>query len=308
MVRLLRVLVLMMFVVKLLPVIGQDVELVSMPLFRLDGVTVEPFLTAARLKPAPDPCHLSEVVATPTRPNWNTSTTTTQCGVVEVDFGWQRQTMTVGVAQHLLTPSLRYGLSPRIDLRWCSALWMHQAGDATATLDGMGDQYLSVRYRLTDQEKTRVSLALSYGYKFATADAQKGFGSAYGDHELTLIASRDLGKLHLDSNLVGTLAGSENGYESSVQQGVAFSHPVTTKLAVVLESYGGSQAGTPDRMGANLVGANYAFTPRVVLDGAYARAYTAGVPRSQLTFGITIAHRAHLPVWSRVNKSGTVRF
>jgi len=296
---LLRALALMALGVELLPATAQEMALATIPSSLLDYADIAPFLTAARPKRLRDACRTAEVVATPTRPNWDTSTTTTQCGVVEVDFGWQRQPMGPGVAQQQLVPSLRYGLAPRLDLRWCSALWMHQAGDATATLDGVGDQYVSLRYRISEQTQTRVSLALSYEYKFATADAGKGFGSERGDHVLTLIASRELGKLHLDSNLVGTLAGSKKGHESSVQAGTALSRPLTKKLAVVLESYGGSQPGTADRLGTNLVGANYALTPRVVLDAAYARAYTAGGPRSQFTFGVTVAHRAGLPVLPR---------
>src|SRR5579863_8483978 len=50
----------------------------------------------------PDPCLLPEVTANPTRPNWDTSASTTQCGVIEIDTGWMIQPMGAGVKQNML--------------------------------------------------------------------------------------------------------------------------------------------------------------------------------------------------------------
>ena len=279
-----------------MPVDGQEIALVSTPLLPIYNSEIGlPFLSAARIRDLANPCTSPEVVANPTRPNWDNSTTTTQCGVLEGDFGWIDQPMRAGVRQQQVVTSLRYGVTPKLDVRIGMTNWIGQFGSETETQNGAGDQCYSVRYRFAEQSQMFVSLAVLYGYKLATASPAKGLGSGFGDHTLTLLASRDQGKYHLDFNVAGTIAGTEDGHEGAAQYGLALSRPLTKKLAMVLESYGGPQPGTTDRFGANLVGASYVLNPRVVLDVAYARTYTAGSPRSQLMAGITVAHRVARP-------------
>jgi hypothetical protein len=67
---------------------------------------------------APDPCMALEVAASPSRPNWSAGAATTQCNVLEFDSGWLWQPMGHGIRQRLLPSSMRYGLTPRLDLRW----------------------------------------------------------------------------------------------------------------------------------------------------------------------------------------------
>lgn len=98
--------------------------------------TVDEASTQALPLSLPDPCALGEVVANPTRPNWDTSASTTQCGVVETDYGWLDQSMGAGVRQQMLVSSLRYGLTPRLDLRWGLTNHMSQAAEEPCPLRG----------------------------------------------------------------------------------------------------------------------------------------------------------------------------
>jgi hypothetical protein len=247
-------------------------------------------------QPAPaDPCHLAEVTSSPTRPNWDTSASTTQCGVIELDGGWLNQPMGGGVKQTMILSSLRYGLTPKLDLRWGLTNHLTQSGGGTASLKGTGDQWLMARYRFLEQSSRLPALAFLYGVKLPTANPAKGFGTGFADHQFTLIASRDLGRNHFDFNAVGAVVGENGGHDGSAQFGLALTRAVTQKITGMLEGYGGPQPGTPDRFGAAFAGASYTVRPALVLDTAYARTYTAGSPRAQFMFGFTYAMRSPLP-------------
>lgn len=192
-------------------------------------------------------------------------------------------------AQNLVVSSFRYGLTPKLDMRWGLTNRIDQIG--TAPVHGIGDQWLGARYRFLEQGPRHPALALMYAAKFPTANPSKGFGSGFIDHQLALVASRDLQKTHVDFNAVGTLAGCARAYDGAAQFGVAFSRPLTRKLTGILESYGGPQPGVSDRFGAGFAGASYMLRPQFALDAAYAHTYTAGSPRKQLLVGFTYARR-----------------
>jgi hypothetical protein len=240
---------------------------------------------------AGDLCAFAEVTANPTRPAWDYAASTTQCGVAEMDSGWEMQPMGGGVNQQMLVSSVRYGVTPKLDLRWGITDHMTQSGGGTGSLEGVGDQWLSVRYRFHEQCSRMPAMALLYGAKIPTANPGKGFGTGFVDHQLTFVASRDLGRYHLDFNTVGTVVGEAQGHDGAAQFGLAMTRSVSRRLSLILESYGGPQPGTSDRFGAAFGGATYALRPGVVFDGAYTRTYTAGSPRQQLLCGFTFTLR-----------------
>jgi len=251
----------------------------------------------------PDLCLTSDTAATPTRPNWDYGAATTGCGIIESDSGWLDQPMGAGVRQWMLVSSMRYGLTPKLDLRWGMTDHVSQSGGGSAPLAGVGDQWASARYRFHEQGRWTPAMALSYGIKIPKANPAKGFGTGFTDYQFDFIASRDLGKNHLDFNTVGTLAGELKGHDGAPQFGLAETRQISKKLAWSLESYGGPQPGTSDRYGAGLAGVSYALRPRLVLDGAYVKVYTASAARQQFSFGLTYAMRPRLrtvPAGSRV--------
>jgi hypothetical protein len=188
-------------------------------------------------------------------------------------------------------------------MRWGWTSHISQSGGSSSSLEGIGDQWLSARYRFVEQGRVGPAMAFLYGAKIPTANPAKGFGTGYVDHQLIFVASRDVGHTHFDFNAVGTITGGAAGHDGAAQFGVALTRPVTPKLSLILESYGGPQPGTPDRFGAVFVGATYALRPSLVIDCAYTRTYTAGVPRAQVLVGIT---RALRPGFAPLPKASSV--
>ena len=52
-----------------------------------------------------------------------------------------------------------------------------------------------------------------------------------------------------------------------------------------VEVFGGSQAGTDDRLGAVLLGGSWGIRPWLAMNGGTVRTYTAGSPRQQVMAG-----------------------
>jgi hypothetical protein len=253
--------------------------------------------------PALDPCMQLEIAANPTRPTWDFAAATTQCGVIESDSGWQMQPMGGSINQFMTVSSLRYGLTPKLDLRWASTGHVVQSGGGGSRLQGIGDQWVGARYRFLEQRRILPAMALAYTLKVPMANPAKSFGTGFVDHQWTFIASRDLGRYHLDFNMVGTLAGSAQGEQGATQFGLVVTRPVRGKLALILENFGGPQPGISDRFGGIFAGAAYALRPWLVFDGGYEKTYTAGSPRGVALVGITYAFR---PVFSTVPRGSAV--
>lgn len=251
-------------------------------------------LAAKREAVISGPCHLAELAASPSRPNWTGGAATTQCGNLETDYGWLWQDMGGGVRQTMVPLSLRYGLTPRLDMRWGLPSHVAQRGGGSRALEGVSDEWLSAQYRFLEEGARVPALAVSYGFKIPSANSAKGFGTGYVDHEINLIASRDVRWAHFDFNAVETLAGGPHGYEGATQVGLALSAAATKKLTWIVESDGGPQAGMPGSFGQALGGAQWSLRPWLVVDAAYARAYTAGQPRQQFTIGWTYSSRPGL--------------
>lgn len=259
-----------------------------------NGAPLEPVVAWPQGANAGDPCTASDVISQPSRPEWSSGAQTTQCGVMENDFGWLWQPLGGGATQTMLPLSVRYGLTPRMDVRWGLPTRMEQSGGGIRATTGVTDQWLSLTYRYQEQGTRLPAQALSYSFKIPTANPAKGFGSGYADQQLAWIASRDVRRVHFDFNAVGTLAGVPGGHEGAVQYGLALSLPATKTLGLIVETDGGPQPGTPDQFGQGLLGVSWAVRSWLVLDTAYTKAYTAGSPRQQFTMGFTYAHRPRL--------------
>jgi hypothetical protein len=248
---------------------------------------------------APNPCELDELVAAPSRPVWTAGAATTQCGSLETDYGWYWQGLGGGARQTAAAMSIRYGITPWLDVRWGVPAYLTQGGGGTAALTGVSDQSLSLTWRFAEQRARLPAMALGYGFKIPTANPAKGFGSGYTDHQLAFIASRDVKKLHFDFNTVGTMAGGEGGTDGAAQYGLVLSAPATKRLTWMVETVGGSQPGTADRFGQALLGGQWSLRPWLVVDAAYTRAFTAGLPRQQFTMGWTWSSRPREVVVAR---------
>jgi hypothetical protein len=253
------------------------------------GEDAEPTFDQGAMAWTAGPIARQEAAASPSRPTWTGGASTSDQGELQTDFGWQWQSMGMGIGQMVLPSSVRYGVTSRLELRWGLPAHMIESGGRMAPLKGISDQYLSALFRFHEQGRWMPALAFDYGIKIPSANPAKGFGTGYIDHQLVFVASRDVGRAHFDFNVVGTVAGAPYGNDGAAQYGLALSLPLSSRLTWVLDSYGGPQPGTADRYGAVLSGGTWALRPWLVVDAAYTRAYTTGTPRQQVTVGLTHA-------------------
>lgn len=236
-------------------------------------------------------CTSSSVISVPSRPTVTSATDTTQCGVVELEYGLERQWPGEGGNRDDLSGGLRFGLTPRLDFHWSSSDFVHimdGAGDRT----GFGDTWLGLRYRFLGQIKHRPSLGLFYAAKVPSANRLLGLGSGQVDHSLSFLASKDLHRLHFDFNLIELLAGrpTASGFDHDTGFALATWLPVTHRLSVVVEPYGYSSLyPSSPAFASATAGFNYKVQPRLYLDSGLDVGVTSGAPRKRVFVGITYA-------------------
>lgn len=233
-------------------------------------------------------CNSTEITATPTRPTVTNSTATTQCGVLEADYGVTSLVPGDGTHHEVLGGSLRYGITPRIDFRWGADNMNSYSGGGTHVV-GTGDNWLSGRVALTSENQTWASTAFMYTIKLPSASVADGFGTGFVDHAFTFIASKEIRKWHFDFNTIELLGGrAASGFETNTTLALAVSHPLKGKWGAVYEAWGQTRLNeeTP-AFAANLVGVTYALSPRAVFDAAVDLGVTPGAPRARLLVGAT---------------------
>ena len=177
-----------------------------------------------------DACRLERIEPNSPPLTWDSQAATTQCGALEIDELGIQQSLTGGLNQRLLVLTAKYGLTPNVELRWGAPGRMMQSGGGSSRLVGTTDQWLGVCYRFQDQDRRLPALALDYAIKIPSANPAKDFGTGYADHQLTLIASHDVGRNHYDLNIAGTIAGSPDGQDGAAQFGLALTRTITPKF------------------------------------------------------------------------------
>ncbi len=236
-------------------------------------------------------CTSETISSVTSRPTVTNATDTTQCGVVELEYGLERQWPGSGANRDDLSGGLRLGLTPNLDFHWSSTDFLHVmdgAGDRT----GFGDTWLGLKYRFLKQTKHRPSLGLFYAAKVPSASAVLGLGSGQVDHSISFLASKDVHRLHFDFNAIELLAGraGASGFDHDTGFALATWLPVTHRLSVVVEPYGYTSLNQSSPAFASaMVGFNYKVQPRLYLDSGLDVGITAGAPRKRVFIGITYA-------------------
>jgi hypothetical protein len=245
-------------------------------------------------------CISSSVISVPSRPTVANATDTTQCGVVELEYGLERQWPGDGANRDDLSGGLRFGLTPKLDFHWSSSEFVHLmngGGDRT----GYGDNWLGLKYRFLGQTKHRPALGVFYDAKVPSASVALGLGSGKVDHSISFLASKDVRKLHFDFNVVELLAGrpAATGFDHNTGFALATWVPVTKRLTGVVEPYGYNSLnpGNPAFASA-MVGFNYKVQPRVYVDAGLDLGVTHDAPHKRVYVGITYA-MANLYSWMK---------
>src|ERR1700690_1782224 len=157
-------------------------------LFNLMVLTLGSALMAQEASSSEAGCGGANVVSVPSRPTVTSATDTTQCGVVELEYGLERQWPGGGANRDDLTGGLRFGLTPNLDFHWSSSAFVHlMSGSGNRT--GFGDSWLGLRYRFLGQTKRRPSLGVFYAAKRPSASIALG-GPGQVDQTISFLVSK----------------------------------------------------------------------------------------------------------------------
>ena len=236
-------------------------------------------------------CFSSTIVSVPSRPTVSNGADTTQCGVAEVEFGFERQWPGAGAHRDDLSGGLRLGLTPKLDFHWASGDYWNIV-DATGARIGFGDTWLGLKYHFLTQGKRRPGLGIFYQAKVPSADETQGFGSGEVDHAISFLVSKDISRFHFDFNVTPLLAGRHGtpGVDHNTGFALSFSVPITRHLGLVGEGYGYSflNAQNP-AFASTMAGITYQFGPRLVLDAGLDIGVTPDAPPTRVYAGVTYA-------------------
>lgn len=236
-------------------------------------------------------CFVSGVASVTSRPTLSNATDTTQCGVVEMEYGLERQWPGGGSNRDDLTGGLRFGLTPKLDFHWSSSDFVHLL-DADGDRTGYGDNWLGLKYRFVGQTKHRPGLGVFYEAKVPSASVALGLGSGKVDHSISFLASKDVSKVHFDFNVIELLAGrpTATGFDHNTGFALATWVPVTKRLTGVMEPYGYTSLNqlVPGFASA-MVGCNYKVQPRFYLDSGLDLGVTHDAPHKRVFVGVTYA-------------------
>jgi hypothetical protein len=236
----------------------------------------------------------------PSRPTVANATDTTPCGVLELEYGLERQWPGAAANRDDFSGGLRLGLTNNLDFHWSSGVFVHlMNGDGDRT--GFGDTWLGMKYRFLGQTKRRPSLGVFYQAKVPSASVALGLGSGMVDHSISFLASKDMGKLHFDFNVIQLLAGRQEatGLDHNTGFALATWLPVTHRVEMVAEPYGFTllNQSTP-AFASIMLGFNYKLQPRLYLDTGLDIGVTHNAPHKRLYVGVTYAI-ANLYAWMR---------
>jgi hypothetical protein len=246
-------------------------------------------------------CYSDSITANPNRPTVADPADITQYGVLELEYGGDRQWPDKNVHQTSLGGLLKFGLLCDVELRWTMTSFISQT-DPTGTVRGTGDNWIGPQIRIYKQTSRIPSLALSYAVKIPSASSSDGLGSGQVDHAFGFLASKDIRGFHLDFNATHLWIGRQNanGFSQNDQLNLAFSHKIYGPLLFTGEFYGDTEldAATPG-FSSSLWALTYAITPRLVIDSGYEAGLTSDGPRRHVFAGATYSIGNVYPGWRR---------
>jgi len=250
-------------------------------------------------------CYADSIAANPNRPTVANPADITQYGVLELEYGWDRQWPEEGRQQASVGGLLKFGMLCDVELRWNTTSFLSQT-DASGTHRSFGDNWLGPQIRVYRQTKRVPTLAFGYAVKIPSASTEDGLGTGNVDHAFTLLASKDIARFHFDFNVTQFLVGRPNtsGFDKNQQLNLAFSHVIRRRLQFTGEFYGETQLNqaTPG-FASSLWALTYTVVPRLVIDGGFEAGLTSGGPHRHAFVGATYSIGNLYPGWRRKRSS-----
>jgi hypothetical protein len=246
-------------------------------------------------------CYADSIAANPNRPTVYNPAQVTQYGVLELEYGLDRQWPQEGVRQTSSGGLLKFGLLCDIELRWNTTSFLSQT-DATDTHSSFGDNWLGTEIRFHRQTTRLPTMAFSYAFKIPSASAENGLGTGRVDHSFTFGASESVAHFNFDFNFTEFLVRqpTASSFDTNQQLALAFSHAIHGKLQLAGEFYGDTQLNTTTPgFASSLWALTYTVVPRLVIDGGFEVGLTTGGPHRHAFLGLTYSIANLYPGWRR---------
>jgi len=251
-------------------------------------------------------CYADSFVANPNRPTVANPADITQYGVLELEYGWDREWPEAGDHQTSFGGLLKFGLLCDLELRWTTTSFLSQT-DVTGTHRGVGDNWIGPQVRVFKQTRRWPTLALSYALKIPSANTEDGLGTGRVDHSFTFLASKDIAHFHFDFNVTHFWIGRQSvtGFDQNDQLNLAFSRTIRRGLGFTGEFYGDTELNraTPSFV-SSLWALTYTISQRLVIDGGFEGGLTSGGPHRHVFGGLTYLIGNLYPGWRRHRSSG----
>lgn len=224
----------------------------------------------------------------PNRPTFATPARTTQEGVLELEAGLQRSLFRDGSRSDFEPFLLKLGQHPRFEWRLGWNGYLTQTAPDGSHAQGFSDPSLGFQWHPLDQDALGFDGALGCFHKFATADASRGLGTGRADDTLVLLASKDLGPIHVDVNLLrGWIGQPEGGRAGQTSATLSASWQVAGPWGMGAELYTVGPTPAAARDSAFLAYASWQPVSRVVFDAGFDHGLSSGAPRWNLFCGVT---------------------
>lgn len=245
----------------------------------------------ASLAAAQAPCPpAGELVATPNRPTVSNTAETTQCGVLELEYGTE-----LSGPHKDMNALLKFGASRDLELRLSG---FPVIADQGAGVTGAGDVQVGLKYRLLHQGARRPTVSVSFTAELPTA--RDGLGTGAVAYFPLLMVTKNFGGHEIDFNVQPGIFGRAHaaGYDTNWLLAGAWSHPIHGNWGVdgELSGFTRQNAATPGEL-QTMVNATYTARPRLVFDIGVANAIYGNAPRALFEAGFTysLADLYHRP-------------
>ncbi len=239
----------------------------------------------------------------PNRPTFATPASTTQPGLLELEWGAQHSAFKDDAKAFLSPALLKFGLAKDFELRVGTNGLLRLTEPGGASVSGWADTTVSLQWCYLHDGPLGLDQALQVLHKFPTASASQGLGSGVADDMVMLVLSRDIGPFHLDVNALNTWVGrtAEDGGGRIRQAAgtVSVSHGFMEKWSLTGELYAMSANSQSPRIVSNLWALAYKVSPRLVLDCAVDIGLTQGAQRYTIMAGLTVGIARFPRPWSK---------
>lgn len=218
----------------------------------------------------------NDITAVPNRPTVSTTAQPVQPGVLETEWG-----IDAASSHQDLNGLFKFGATANLELRFANDPITADSGT-----HGFGDVFAGLKYRFTSDHGHQPAIALMYMFKAPTAGTV--LGSGYADNSLALLVSKDLGKHHIDYNLIANILGMPNGLDHNFVHALAWSHPMHGFWGIDSELSGVTQsaAGAPGSA-QFILSTTYTARPRLVFDVGMMGRLIGPIPHAMFMAGVT---------------------